>query len=103
MEMRSMEAKKKINPIGNRILVQRKEVETTKGKILLPDTAQQKPREGKVIAVGSGKADQKGNFHKMGVNVGDTVLFSSYGGTECAIDEEEYLILSEEDVLAVFN
>lgn len=98
-----MSAKKKINPMGNRIVVQREEAKTTKGGILLPESAQQKPREGKVIAVGPGKADDQGRIQRMDVNVGDKILFSSYGGSDYKIDDQEYLILSEEDVLAVYN
>ena len=94
---------KKINPMGNRIVVQRKEAETTKGGILLPESAQKKPREGIVIAVGQGQVNDKGEVQKMDVKVNDRVLFSSYGGTDYKIDGQEYLVLSEEDVLAVYN
>ncbi len=94
---------KKINPMGNRIVVQRKEAETTKGGILLPESAQKKPREGIVIAVGQGQVNDKGQVQKMDVKVNDRVLFSSYGGTDYKIDGQEYLVLSEEDVLAVYN
>ncbi len=89
---------KKLKPLGNRILVQRSEAKTSKGGIILPDSAQEKPKQGKVIAVGPGKADDKGRVHPMDVKVGDEVLFSSYAGTEY---KDEYLILSEEDLLAV--
>ncbi|HEV7737578.1 MAG TPA: co-chaperone GroES [Chlamydiales bacterium] len=95
--------KQKIKPLGNRIVVQRQEVQTSKGGILLPDTAQQKPKRGKVLAVGPGKVDDKGNVQPMDVKIGDEVLFSSYGGTEFKNAAEEVLILSEEDILAVFN
>ena len=95
--------KKKINPMGNRIVVQREDAKTTKGGIILPEAAQQKPREGTVIAVGPGKPDDKGQLQPLDVKVNDKVLFSSYGGVEYKTDEMEYLILSEEDVLAVFN
>ncbi len=98
-----MSAKKKISPMGNRILVEREDAKTTKGGIILPESAQKKPRSGKVLAVGPGKADDNGKLQKMDVNVGDKVLFSSYGGTEYKVDDAEYLILSEEDVLAVYN
>lgn len=94
---------KKINPMGNRIVVQRKEAETTKGGILLPESAQKKPREGIVIAVGQGQVNDKGQIQKMDVKVNDRVLFSSYGGTDYKINGQEYLVLSEEDVLAVYN
>ena len=95
--------KQKIKPLGNRIVVQRQEVQTSKGGILLPETAQQKPKRGKVLAVGPGKVDDKGNIQPMDVKVGDEILFSSYGGTEFKNAAEEVLILSEEDILAVFN
>jgi len=98
-----MSEKKKINPMGNRVVVQREEAKATKGGILLPESAQKKPREGIVTAVGPGKADSKGQVQRMDVKVGDKILFSSYGGTEYKVDETEYLILSEEDVLAVYN
>jgi chaperonin GroES len=94
-------AKIKIKPMGDRIVVQREEAKAMKGGILLPESAQKKPREGTVIAVGPGKVDEKGKLQRMQVNVGDRVLFSSYGGTEYKVDDTEVLILSEEDVLAV--
>jgi chaperonin GroES len=92
---------KKLKPLGNRVVVQRKEATATKGGILLPESAKEKPREGTVIAVGPGKIDEKGKNHLMDVKVGDQVLFSSYSGTEYKANEQEYLILSEEDVLAI--
>ena len=95
--------KKQIKPMGNRLVVQREEAKTTKGGILLPETAQQKPRSGTVIAVGPGSMDLKGHLQPLDVKIGDKILFSSYGGTEYKADETDYLILSEEDVLAVFN
>ena len=98
-----MSAKQKIKPMGNRVVVQREDAKTTKGGILLPESAQKKPREGTVIAVGPGKTDEKGKVQRMDVKVGDKILFSSYGGTEYKVDDAEYLILSEEDVLAVYN
>ncbi|MBI5272360.1 MAG: co-chaperone GroES [Chlamydiia bacterium] len=98
-----MSAKKRIKPMGGRIVVQRDEAKTTKGGILLPEAAQQKPREGTVIAVGAGKIDDKGRIHPVGVKVGDKILFSSYGGTEYKTDDIDYLILPEEEVLAVYN
>lgn len=94
---------KKIKPLGNRIVVKRQEAKTTKGGILLPESAQEKPRQGKVLAVGPGKMDEKGKVTPMDVKVGDEILFSSYSGTEYKADENEVLILSEEDVLAVLN
>ncbi|MDE3045464.1 MAG: co-chaperone GroES [Verrucomicrobiota bacterium] len=94
---------KKIKPLGNRIVVQRQEITASKGGILLPESAQEKPKQGKVVAVGPGKVDEKGHKHTVEVKVGDRVLFSSYGGTEYKVNEEDFLILSEEDVLAVLN
>lgn len=98
-----MTAKNKIKPLGSRILVQREEPKTTKGGIFLPESAQQKPRQGKVLAVGPGKVDDKGRLQPLDVNVGDEVLFSSYSGTEYKMDDQDLLILSEEDILAVVN
>lgn len=94
---------KKINPLGTRIVVKRQEAKTTKGGILLPETAQEKPKQGIVVAVGPGKTDDQGRHHPMNLKVGDEILFSSYSGTEYKADETDYLILSEEDVLAVFG
>lgn len=94
---------KKIKPLGSRIVVQRKEAKTTKGGILLPETAQEKPRQGVVVAAGPGKVDEKGRCIALDVKVGDQILFSSYAGTEYKADDQEYLILSEEDVLAIVH
>jgi len=88
---------KKIKPLGNRVVVQRQEAKTSKGGILLPEAAREKPKQGKVLAVGPGKIDGKGKVLPMDIKVGDQVLFSSYAGTEF----QEHLILGEEDVLAV--
>jgi chaperonin GroES len=94
-----------IKPLSNRLLVKRSKVERTKGGILLPETAQEKPKEGEVIAVGPGKRDEDGRLIPMAVKVGDRILFSSYSGTEVknAVGEEEFLILSEDDVLGTLN
>jgi len=94
---------KKIKPLSNRILVQRQEAKTAKGSILLPESAQEKPKQGKVIGVGPGKTDANGKTHPVEVKVGDQILFSSYSGVEYKANDEEFLILSEEDVLAVLN
>jgi chaperonin GroES len=94
---------KKIKPLGNRIVVKRTEPKTTKGGIILPETAQEKPKQGTVVAVGTGRVDEKGKNHAPNVKVGDEVLFSSYSGTEYKSDDIDYLILSEDDVLAVFG
>lgn len=96
-------AAKKLKPLGNRILVQRQEAKTTKGGILLPESAKEKPKLGTVLAVGPGKTDEKGKNHPVEVRVGDEILFSSYAGTEYKTEGREFLILSEEDILAVMN
>ncbi len=92
---------KKIRPLGNRLVVQRHVATVSKGGILLPESAQEKPRLGKVLAVGPGKTDDKGHHHPMELKVGDEVLFSSYAGTEYKADDQEMLILAEDDILAV--
>ena len=93
-----------IIPLGNRILIKRLAAQTSKGGILLPDSAQEKPKQGEVISVGPGKYDENGKLMEMELKKGDRVLFTSYAGTEVLPDEEEdLLILSEEDVLAVLN
>ena len=92
----------KIEPLGDRIVVKRVEAEEkTAGGIVLPDTAKEKPKEGKVIAVGPGKVLDSGEVSKMQLKKGDRVLFASYAGTEVEVDDEEYLVMQEEDVLAV--
>lgn len=92
---------KTIKPLGNRVLIKRSKAPTTKGGILLPDSAQEKPKEGEVIAVGPGKIDENGVKETMQLKVGDRVLFSAYAGTEVKNDDEEMLILSEDDILGV--
>ena len=98
-----MTVKQHIQPLGNRVLVKRSEMKLSKGGILLPETAQEKPRQGEVVAVGPGKLDDKGNLKKVDLQVGDQVLFSSYAGTEVKTKDEhaDYLIMSEDDVLGV--
>lgn len=93
----------KIKPLGNRVLIKRSKAPTTKGGILLPDSAQEKPKEGIVLAVGPGKIDDKGNKQIVDVKEGDRVLFGAYAGTEVKGDNEEMLILSEEDILGVLS
>ena len=92
---------KEIKPLGNRVLIKRLSAQTSRGGILLPESAQEKPKQGAVVAVGPGKMDEKGNVVPMHVRVGDVVLFSSYAGTDVKSDEREaeYLILPEEDIL----
>jgi chaperonin GroES len=92
----------RIRPLQDRILVSRiAEQEKTKGGIIIPDTAKEKPVEGKVLAVGNGKFLEDGTVRKLDVKVGDRVLFNKYGGSEVTIDGEQLLILREEDVLGV--
>ena len=94
----------KIRPLQDRILVQRvEEEETTKGGIIIPDTAKEKPQEGKVIAVGNGKVLEDGKVQPLDVKKGDKVLFSKYAGTEVNIEGEEHLIIREDDVLGVLE
>jgi chaperonin GroES len=92
----------KLRPLGDKILVKRLEAETkTKSGIVLPDTAKEKPKRGKVLAIGDGKRLDTGERAPFSVKKGDEVIFTSYAGTEVKIDGEEVLIMSEEDVLAV--
>ena len=94
----------KIRPLQDRIIVKRLEEETkTKGGIIIPDTAKEKPIEGKIIAVGKGKVTEEGKVLPLDVKVGDKVLFSKYGGTDVKIDGEEYLIMREDDILGVIE
>lgn len=93
--------KMKIRPLSNRLVVERCEALTTKGGIFLPEAAQEKPRQGMVVAVGPGKIDTKGKRVPLSLMVGDRIVFASYAGTECKSGEAEYLILSEDDVLAI--
>lgn len=94
-----------IQPLGDRVVVKSLEAETkTKGGIVLPDTAKEKPQEGKVVAVGKGKALDNGTIQKPEVKVGDTVLYGKYSGTEVTTkDGEEYLIMKEEDIFAIIK
>ncbi|UCD14923.1 MAG: co-chaperone GroES [Candidatus Omnitrophota bacterium] len=94
----------KIRPLGDRVLIKpSQEPEKTKGGILLPDTAKEKPQEGKVVAVGSGKKTDDGKIISVSLKVGDKVLYGKYSGTEITVDGEEYLITREEDILAVYE
>jgi len=93
-----------IKPLEDRIVVQANEAETTTASgIVIPDTAKEKPQEGTVIAVGPGRIDDNGNRVPVDVKVGDTVLYSKYGGTEVKYGVDEYLVLSARDVLAVIE
>ena len=94
----------KLRPLQDRILVQRVEEETTtKGGIIIPDTAKEKPAEGKVTAVGNGKVGEDGNRMPLEVKKGDRILFGKYSGTEVKISGEEYLIMREDDVLGIID
>jgi chaperonin GroES len=94
--------KTKVKPLGGRVLVKRlEETEKTKGGIIIPDSAKEKPKEGEIVALGTGKLDKDGKKVAFNVKVGDRVLFTSYAGTEVTVDDHEYLIMSEEDILGV--
>jgi chaperonin GroES len=90
-----------VTPLHDRVLVKRiEEKESVRGGIIIPDTAKEKPQEGEVIAVGAGKMSDKGTRTPLDVQAGDRVLFGKYSGTEIKIEEQEYLILREEEILA---
>ena len=94
----------KLRPLQDRILVQRvKEEEKTKGGIIIPDTAKEKPAEGKVVSAGKGKLDENGKRIAVEVKKGDRILFGKYSGTEVKIEGQEYLIMREEDVLGIID
>ncbi len=94
----------KLRPLGDKVLVKRVEAETkTKSGIVLPDTAKEKPKRGKVVAVGEGKRLESGQRTAMSVKKGDEVIFTSYAGNEIKLDGEELLIMSEDDILAILE
>ncbi|MCY1045804.1 co-chaperone GroES [Corallococcus praedator] len=94
----------KIRPLQDRLIIKRVAEETkTKGGLFIPDTAKEKPLEGKVVAVGNGKVLEDGKVRAMDIKAGDTILFSKYAGTEIKLDGEDHLILREEDVLGVIE
>jgi len=94
----------KIRPLRDRVLVEpAKDAEMKKGGIIIPDTAKEKPQEGTVVAVGPGKRDKDGKVVPMEVKKGDKVLMPKYGGSEVKIDDKEYKIISEEDIVAVIE
>ena len=94
----------KIRPLHDRILIKRREEkETRKGGIIIPDSAKEKPQEGKVIAVGNSKVNDDGKKIPLDVKTGDKILFGKYSGSEVTLDNEEYLILREEDVLCILE
>ena len=95
-------AKVNIKPIGDRVLVQHiEEKEQVRGGIIIPDSAKEKPQEAKVIALGTGKKDEKGNVSAFEVKVGDKVLISKYGGTEVKIEDQKYTLVREDDILGI--
>ena len=95
-------AKAKLAPIGDRVVVKPEpEEQKTKSGIVLPDTAKEKPQEGTVVAVGSGRVLDNGQKVPLEVKIGDKIIYSKYGGTEVKIDNDEYIILSEKDILAI--
>ena len=92
----------KLRPLGDKILIKRVEAESkTKSGIVLPDAAKEKPKRGKVLAVGNGRRNDKGEVVALGVKKGDEVIFTSYAGTEIKLDGEELMIMTEDDVLAI--
>ena len=95
----------KVTPLADRVLVKRVDSETkTKGGLYIPDTAKEKPQQGEVLAVGPGKrAESTGEVIPVGIEVGQTVLYSKYGGTEVKVDGEEYLIMREDDILGIIE
>jgi chaperonin GroES len=93
-----------IRPLGEKILIKRLEAEErTAGGIVLPDTAKEKPKQGKVIALGDGRQLESGEKAEFQVKVGDVVLFGSFAGTEVTVDGKEYLLMSEDDILAIVS
>lgn len=93
-----------IKPLGNRILVKRKEAPASQGGILMPDSAQEKPKQGEVIQTGEGKTTSTGSLVPMDIKIGDSILFGAYAGTAVESDNgSEYLLMTEEDVLAVIE
>jgi chaperonin GroES len=99
------EEKMKLRPLHDRVLVKRieEEEEQVRGGIVVPDTAREKPQEGEVVAVGDGKVLESGEKLKMAIKKGDRVLFGKYSGTEVKLDDEEYLIMREDDVLGILQ
>jgi chaperonin GroES len=103
-EAHSMTKIKKIKPLGDRVLIEPlEEAEVRKGGIIIPDTAKEKPQEGMVVAVGTGKRDDDGKLIPFNVKENDRVLLPKYGGTEVKIDDKEYQIVREDDILAVLE
>lgn len=94
----------KIRPLQDRVIVKRLEAkDVVKGGIIIPDTAKEKPQEGEVMAVGPGKVSKEGNLQPMNVKVGDKILFGKYSGTDVKIDDEDYIIMREDDILGILE
>ncbi|MCM8823936.1 MAG: co-chaperone GroES [Candidatus Omnitrophica bacterium] len=94
----------KIKPLGDRVVIKpSEEKERTKGGIVLPDTAKEKPQEGEIVAVGEGKRSDDGKLIPLSVKVGDKVLYGKYSGTEITINDEDYLIVREDEILAIIS
>ena len=99
-----MAGKPKVRPLGDRVLVKRfDEEEVVKGGIIIPDTAQEKPQKGEIVAVGKGRVNDDGDVVALEVKEGDKVLFGKYAGNEVTIDDVEYMIMREDDVLAIIE
>jgi len=95
---------RKLRPLHDRVLVKRfEEKEVKKGGIIIPDTAKEKPQEGEVLAVGPGKVTEDGKLQAMSVKVGDKILFGKYSGSEVKLEDEEFLIMREDDILGVLQ
>ncbi len=93
-----------VQPLGDRVLVRRlEEEEQQRGGIIIPDTAKEKPQEGEIVAVGTGKLGDNGERTPLEVKVGDKILFGKYSGTEVKLDDEEYLMMREEDILGIIK
>ena len=96
--------KVKVRPLGDRVMVERLEAgEMKKGSLYIPDTAKEKPQEGKVVAVGPGRFDDEGKRRAVDVKIGDRILFGKYSGTDVKIDDKEYVIMREEDIFAILD
>lgn len=94
----------KFKPLGDRVLIEREEeLSKTASGIIIPDTAKEKPVRGKVIAVGDGARDKDGNFIAMTVKVGDTVVFGKWGGSDVKVDDKEYVVLRENDIIGIVS
>jgi chaperonin GroES len=93
----------KIRPLHDRVVIERQEEELTKGGIFIPDTAKEKPARGKVVAVGQGKTTEDGTLRALAVKIGDLVLIGKYSGTEVTLDNKDYVVLREDDIMAVIE